>query len=282
MIRYFFALLLALGCLACQKPEPSAPRPSTAQPNVHILPQPLPMAGLNRSRTIRLYLPDNYHTSEERYPVLYMHDGQNLFDDSTSYAGEWKVDETLHALAEAEKRHLIVVGVDNGQDKRMNELSPWPNEDFGVAEGDAYLEFIVKQVKPLIDSTYRTLPGREHTAIMGSSMGGLISHYAIHQYPEVFSKAGIFSPSYWFAEEVYAFAKDHPLPPDARLFMLVGRKEDGGGMVADAQRMYDHLRASGHPQQNLVLTVDDEGAHNEAFWAAHLRSAVTWLFAPQE
>jgi alpha-glucosidase len=279
MNNYFAACLLALATVACKKQEPATPRPSTAQANVHILAQPLPMQGLQRSRTLRVYLPPDYHHTEEHYPVMYMHDGQNLFDDSTSYAGEWKVDETLNALAVAGKLHLIVVGVDNGQDKRMNELSPWPNPDFGAAEGREYMAFIVNQVKPLIDSTYRTLPGRAHTAIMGSSMGGLISHYAIHQYPHVFSKAGIFSPSYWFAEEVYAFVQSNPLPADARLWILVGRKEDSGAMVKDAQRMYDHLLALGLPQPNVVFTIDDEGMHNEAFWARHLPQAVAWLFA---
>jgi alpha-glucosidase len=208
-----------------------------------------------------------------------MHDAQNLFDDSTSYAGEWKVDETLNALAAAEKFNLIVVGIDNGQDKRMNELSPWTNDEFGAAEGREYMEFIVKQVKPLIDSSYRTLPDREHTAIMGSSMGGLISHYAIHQYPDVFSMAGIFSPSYWYAEEVYSFVKNNPLPKDARLFMLVGRKEGDGDMVRDAQKMHDHLISLGFPQENLTLIIDEQGEHNEAFWAQHLNEAIKWMFA---
>ena len=282
MMNRFLAIILSIGLLACKNQEQTTtPRPSTAQANVLIMDKPIPMNGLNRSRTIRIYLPENYSNTQDRYPVMYMHDAQNLFDDSTSYAGEWKVDESLNALATATNFNMIVVGIDNGLEKRMNELSPWSNKDFGNAEGAEYMAFIVKQVKPLIDSTYRTLPAREHTAIMGSSMGGLISHYAINQYPQVFSKAGIFSPSYWFADDVYSFVEKNPTPPDTRLFILIGRKEDDGGMVAGAQKMYDHLLTLGHPKENLTFIIDDEGEHNEAFWSRHLQDAVTWLFTIQ-
>jgi alpha-glucosidase len=90
--------------------------------------------------------------------------------------------------------------------------------------------------------------------------------------------AGIFSPSYWFADEVFEFVKTNPVPKDARLFLLIGRKEDGGGMVAGAEKMYDHLLALGHPHENLTFILDEEGEHNEAFWSRHFQEAVEWLF----
>ena len=206
-----------------------------------------------------------------------MHDGQNLFDDSTSYEGEWGVDEVLNQHSKSPAFEMVVVGIDNGHEKRMNELSPWENEKYGEAEGDKYMAFIINQIKPFIDSTYRTLPNRENTAIMGSSMGGLVSHYAICEYPEVFSKAGILSPSYWYSDEVYEYVRKHPIPEDSRLFLAVGEKE--GDMVDASQKMYDYILQTGHPKKNVVLLIHPDGDHNEASWGKQFAPALKWLFA---
>ena len=250
--------------------------PSSAQPNVTVLEQKFTINGLNRERQIRIYLPEDYNKSEELYPVLYMHDGQNLFDDSTSYVGEWGVDENLNQLAKESGLKLIVVGIDNGGEKRMNELSPWENAKYGAAEGEAYMEFIVKQIKPFIDSTYRTLDDRDNTAIMGSSMGGLISHYAIYNYPEVFGKAVIFSPSYWFSDDVYSFTESDPVPHSARIWLEIGKKE--GNAVDDVEKMYSHILSTGHPAENLHMVIDPEGEHNESSWRRQFTPAIIWLF----
>jgi predicted alpha/beta superfamily hydrolase len=207
-----------------------------------------------------------------------MHDGQNLFDDATSYVGEWGVDEALDELALTHGLRIIVVGIDNGGEKRMNELSPWPNARFGAAEGTQYMEFVVKTVKPYIDANLRTRAGREDTAIMGSSMGGLISHYAIHAYPEVFGKAGIFSPSYWYAKDVFEFTKTHPLPAGSRSYLLMGGKE-GAEATGDLLKMADLMRASGVNDAALESLVVPAGEHNEKFWRAEFPKAVLWLFA---
>ena len=263
----------------------AADKPSTAGPNVHVLAPPLSIPGLDRQRTLRVYLPPSYATSNRRYPVLYMHDGQNLFDAATSYAGEWGIDENLDALARSDAFEIIVVGIDNGAEKRMNELSPWPNARFGKAEGEQYTAFLVNTVKPYIDGRYRTQPDREHTGIMGSSMGGLISHFAIHRYPETFGKAGIFSPSYWYASEVYGFTESHPLPAGARLYLLAGGKE-GAQTADDMKRMVALMRGKGRKDGNngdgkglaIQSGVVEGGEHNEAFWRAEFPKAVRWLF----
>ena len=279
LTKNILIFIISVTFMACGNADQDAgqdQRPSTAQSNVTVLEQKFIIKGLNRERLIRIYLPEDYTTSEEAYPVLYMHDGQNLFDDSTSYVGEWGVDESLNQLAKETGLKLIVVGIDNGQEKRMNELSPWENDKFGEAEGAEYMDFIVKQVKPFIDSTYRTLSNRNNTAIMGSSMGGLISHYAIYNYPDVFSKAGIFSPSYWFSEDVFTFTANNPVPEDSRLWLVIGRKE--GNAVDDVEKMYTHILATGHPGNNLQITIDPEGEHNEPSWRKQFVPAITWLF----
>ncbi len=278
-LPFLLATLLG-GCTTAAHTPAATPKASTALPGVSLLGAPLEMPGLGRQRQLRLYLPPGYATSGKRYPVLYMHDGQNLFDVATAYAGEWKVDETLDALAKEGKLELIVVGIDNGQEKRMTELNAWDNAKMGKGEGKEYTDFIVKTVKPMIDTQYRTLPGREHTAVMGSSMGGLASHYALVQYPEVFSKAGVFSPAYWTAQPSFDFVASKPVPKDARVFLLMGGKE-GRQMNADVKRMAEAVQKTGHPATNTVLKLVPEAEHNEAFWAGELREALLWMFAPE-
>ena len=251
-------------------------RLSTAGPTVQVLAPPLAMPGLERTRTLRIYLPPSYATSDRRYPVIYMHDGQNLFDDATSFAGEWGVDETMDALARTQGFEAIVVGIDNGGDKRMNELNAWPHPEFGAAEGAQYLGFLVDVVKPHIDQHYRTEPGRNSTAIMGSSMGGLASHYAIHARPDVFGMAGVLSPSYWAAPLLDDEARATPLPADARMYLYAGSKE-GAATTGDARRMHEQLAATSAPE-NLSLRIVELAEHNEAAWRAEFPRAVGWLF----
>ena len=277
-MRLCFLPLLLAASLASAADTPAPPKASTALPGVSLLPELVEIPGLQRKRQIRMYLPPGYATSGKRYPVLYMHDAQNLFDDATAFAGEWKVDETLDALSKEGKLELIVVGIDNGGDKRITELNAWDNARFGAAEGKQYTDFIVGTLKPAIDAKYRTLPDRAHTAIMGSSMGGLASHYAIAQYPQVFSKAGVFSPAYWTAAPSFDFMAQHPLPKDARVYLLMGEKE-GDSMVPDVQRMAQVVEKSGHPKANAVLKIVPEQKHNEAFWSGELREALLWMFA---
>ena len=268
------ALIVLLGLAACGD---KAPPPSSATASVEILP-PLKMTQLNRERVIRVYLPPDYARSDRQYPVVYMHDGQNLFDDATSYSGEWGIDESLDELAATSDLALIVVGIDNGGENRMNELSPWPNADVGDAEGEGYMDFIVNQLKPVIDQTYRTLGDRKNTAILGSSMGGLISHYAITHYPNIFSKAGIFSPSYWFSPEVYDDTRERPPTDDSRLYLMIGERE-GEESVDNLLTMEKELLELGHPPNNLHTEVVPDGEHHETLWRAHFAGAITWLFA---
>ena len=273
LLPIIIAIFVVTSCLSRHE---NSQRVSTAAANVSIVDHEFIIPNLDRQRTVRLYLPPDYDTSQETYPVIYAHDGQNLFDDTTSYVGEWGLDESLNQIAEATGFKAIVVGIDNGQEKRMNELSPWTNQKFGPAEGEEYMRFIIEVVKPYIDSNYRSRQEREHTAIMGSSMGGLISHYAIYRFPDVFSKAIIFSPSYWYADEVWGYTKDNPLPHDARLWLEIGAKE--GNAVSNTNKMYDVILATGHPQKAIHKQVDPEGEHNEVSWRHQFGPAVKWLF----
>jgi predicted alpha/beta superfamily hydrolase len=267
-------MMLAFTASSTSHAETKIP---TAAANVQVL-EPLAIPGLNRNRIVRLYLPPGYEQTKRRYPVIYMHDGQNLFDTATAYAGEWGVDETLNALAASNKLEMIVVGIDNGQQKRLNELSPWTNTRFGDAEGKEYVQFIVDTLKPMIDRQYRTLRDRNNTAIMGSSMGGFISHYAIHEYPKTFGKAGIFSPSYWYSENVFEHTKKKRLPKSAKLYLMMGGNE-GDEALADLNKMTMLLREQKYSASTLHSGVVSEGEHNEKLWRDEFPKAILWLFA---
>jgi predicted alpha/beta superfamily hydrolase len=273
MIRWALLLACALFSIGAQAAE------STAQPNVLVLSPPLAMPGLDRSRTLRLYLPTRYAEAgnARRYPVIYMHDGQNLFDAATAYAGEWNVDETLNALARATGFEAIVVGIDNGGDMRMTELSPIPNRYVGEAEGKAYLAFVVDIVKPMIDSRYRTLPDRDHTAIIGSSMGGLISHAALLWHPGVFGRAGLFSTAYESADGFLDSVSPERMAPGTRVYLYAGGAESKQ-MVPETRRAAEAF-ARQLPGDDIALSIVPGNGHNEAAWRAEFERAVRWLFA---
>ena len=146
---------------------------------------------LKTKRRVWIYLPSEYENSQKHYPVLYMHDGQSLFDDSLSYDGSWHVDKKTTGI--------IIVAVDNAGKNRMREYNPW--EDMG-GRGLLYADFIVHTLKPYIDNNFRTMPQREHTGIIGSSMGAYISTYIALKNQDVFSKIGLLSPVYWLYTEL--------------------------------------------------------------------------------
>jgi predicted alpha/beta superfamily hydrolase len=227
---------------------------------------------LHGQKKIWLYLPKDYATSNSKYPVLYMHDAQNLFDAKTSYVGEWNVDETLDSL----NAKVIVVGIEHGNDKRMDELTPYKNEKYGGGKADAYLDFVVQTLKPEIDKKYRTKTDAKNTMIMGSSLGGLVSFYAVLKYPGVFGKAGIFSPSFWFASAIYDLAQQTP-KINADLYFLCGDAEDEN-MVADMKRMSAIvLQKNGDCKKCVSETVIKGGKHNEKMWRENFAKAYLWL-----
>ncbi len=251
----------------------------TANAQVSIIDDNFYIPQLDRYRRIWLYLPPDYGSNSSKYyPVLYMHDGQNLFDAAYSYAGEWGVDEMLSLLALDQADYsCIVVGIDNGGALRLNEYSPWQNPTYGGGDGDEYISFIVNTLKPFIDEHYRTLSEREHTGIMGSSMGGLISLYAALEYPEVFGRAGIFSPSLWFSDEIFTFAQTHPHESQMKIDFMCGDQESGT-MVPLMQDMYNLLLTNGFSTEELQYEVVAGGQHNETLWHNEFSETYQWLF----
>lgn len=253
---------------------------STAAGNVAILDDDFNIPQLNRKRRIWIYLPPDYQTSAKRYPVLYMHDGQNLFDAKTTAFGvEWGVDESLNTLHQQGDYGCIVIGIDNS-DQRLNEYSPWVNPQYGGGQGDEYVDFIVKTLKPYVDANYRTLTERQATGIMGSSMGGLISMYAFSERQDVFSKAGIFSPAFWFKRDsINRYVATHTKKGNARVYFLAGANESSSVNVAqDAQQVANSMTAAGFTASEKTIKVAQDGEHSEWFWAREFPDAYKWLF----
>ena len=240
-------------------------------------------------REIVVYLPPSLAAAKagaRRYPVLYFHDGQNVFDDRASFAGEWHADETLEQLA-GEGIEAIAVAVANDGNARMDEYNPWrsatnwkgePGRIVG-GKGDAYLDWLVGSVKPLIDRSFPTLAEREATGIVGSSMGGLISLYALFVQRAVFGLAGVMSPSVrWNDFAVVRLIEEAPLPP-TRIHLDMGGRE-WRGMVPDARRVRDALLARGWQLGRDLHYVEEPYArHNEGAWARRLPDALRFLLA---
>ncbi len=250
---------------------------STAESNVRILTDSFYMASLDRYRRVWLYLPPDYDQTTQAYPVLYMHDGQNVFDASTSFAGEWQVDETLNNLHAAGDRGIIVVAIDNGQTLRSREYSAWPNARYGGGEGADYIDFIVEELKPYIDANYRTLPDRQHTGIMGSSLGGLISLFAGIEHQEVFGKVGALSPAYWFNPEAFEHVANTGKEAEMRIYQIAGTQE-GAQYVEEMFEMDDQLEAAGFDSEEVRTLEHADGQHSEWYWAREFAAAYEWLF----
>lgn len=260
---------------------PATPKKSTASKNVQIIDTAFLIPKLKRTRRVWIYLPECYNSCSKRFPVIYMQDGQNVFDDATSYSGEWGVDEYLDSLG-IDANECIVVAVDNGGIRRLNEYCPY---DFNLSgpgtpntsnkgEGNAYVDFIVKTLKPFIDKNYRTAKNKANTAIAGSSMGGLISLYALLKYPGIFGAAAVFSPAFWVAPKIFDDIKAKGKKVNSKIYFFAGKRE-GERMVPDMLRAYEAMSKVSKSKMQAVIR--DDGKHNEATWRKEFPLFYKWI-----
>jgi pullulanase len=235
-----------------------------------------------------IYLPPGYEKSDERYPVLYMHDGQNLFDETTSFAGEWEVDETLQRLIPAgEVPPIIVVGIENAQLGRCSEYTPWPGRGSSCEGGgaDAYLAAMRDVLIPRIDSRYRTRTGPANTALCGSSLGGLISAYAGYAMPEVFGRVAAVSPAYqWDNGKMLEFAREKGRPDLHKFYQDMGTQEAVfSNRIPNYLDLFQMMReiavSQGFVEGKDFLSIVGEGQkHHESDWARRFPGIVKFLF----
>ncbi|MCX6113541.1 MAG: alpha/beta hydrolase-fold protein [Proteobacteria bacterium] len=236
---------------------------------------------LSTKRRIWIYLPPDYEGSQKRYPVLYMHDGQNLFEDRTSYAGSWHIGSTLDELFKNKKIDgVIIVAVDNAGKNRMCEYNPW--EEIG-GKGTLYADFIVNTLKPYIDNSFRTKPQREFTGVMGSSMGAYISAYIALKNQNIFSKIGLLSPAFWlYKDQLGLFFEQVLIIKPIKIYLSVGTKEGeeerAKQYLEETQFVYNFLLNKTGDKNNIRLDIIQGGIHSESEWSEVFREAFTWLF----
>ncbi len=237
---------------------------------------------LDNKRSVIVYLPPGYDNSKETYPVLYMQDGQNIFDRATGFAGqEWEVDENAEKLINNGMIHpVIIVGIYNLGLERMNEYSPWKDPKYKMGgKGDEYVDFMCNTLKPFIDKTLRTKSDRKNTFVGGSSMGGLISHYALLKRPDVFFGAAVMSPSFHYAgRKIFKYTRDNMPDADVRFYHDVGTCETGDperdrAFVEQVKDMSDMLKNSSETR----LVIGEGHNHSEAAWKDRMPEVLKYL-----
>ena len=233
---------------------------------------------LGVKRDIMVCLPPSYETSALYYPVLYMHDGQNLFDRGTSYAGEWRVDDVV-ATAARDGFETIVVGVPNARERRIDEYSAFRDRRLGGGHGEGYVAWIADVLKPLIDGAFRTRRERAATGMAGSSMGGLISLWAFFARTDVFGFTAALSPALWFARRAFFSWLERQPTVQGQLYIDAGT-EEGPLVLADVARLRDVLVERGYRlSRDLRCVLETGGRHDEASWGRRLPGALRFMLA---
>jgi predicted alpha/beta superfamily hydrolase len=229
-------------------------------------------------RDIDVFLPASYSRTRRRYPVVYMQDGQNLADPHRAFAGTWHLQAAMTDLADR-GLEAIVVGVPNMGESRIREYTPFVDARMGGGDADAYLAYMERTVKPLVDRRFRTRPEREATGVFGSSLGALISLYAFFRAPETFGFVGAMSPSIWFANRAILSYVENDGAPTGRLYIDVGTDE-GAHTLRDTRHLASILERKGYGANRLRFVEDQGGRHSEADWARRLVPALEFLLRP--
>lgn len=237
---------------------------------------------LEHDRDVLVWLPPGYERSDERYPVLYMHDGQNLFEPETAFnPGEhWRVGETATELIESGHiEPLIIVGIYNTGEARVEEYTPTGDRKLGGGHADDYGRMIIEGLKPLIDRTYRTLTDAEHTGVAGSSLGGLVSLHLGFTHPHVFTKIAALSPSVWWDRKaILKTIREARSKPKLRLWVDMGTAEGRRGLD-DARLLKAALVGLGFAENVDLHYAEYEGAtHSEQAWSERVGPMLEWLF----
>jgi predicted alpha/beta superfamily hydrolase len=227
---------------------------------------------LGRDKTIWVYLPYNYAQSGKHYPVIYMHDGQHVFNRSEVPKHDWFIEDKLNVL----HGEAIIVGIEHGgSTHRIDELTPYKNEQHGGGHAHDYLDFLINELKPHIDSHYNTLTDAPNTTIFGSSVGGLVSFYAWLKFPDVYGNAGVFSPSFWYSGEIFDFMKSLEAV-SGRIYLMAGDHESKD-MLPDLERMEQLILERVASPSQVYKKIVHGGHHNEKLWRHEFTDAYKWL-----
>ncbi|HEX6083668.1 MAG TPA: alpha/beta hydrolase-fold protein [Thermoanaerobaculia bacterium] len=239
---------------------------------------------LGNQRQVTVYLPAGYDERDDRrYPVLYLHDGQNLFDAERAYVpgNHWRVQDAAdQAIGERTVAPIIIVGIDHAGPARIDEYTPVRDRKHsGGGRAADYARFLIEELKPAIDARYRTLTDAENTGVGGSSLGGLISLYLALHHRDVFGRAAVMSPSVWWSERAILEDTEAYDAPPPRMWLDIGGRE-GTEALQDARTLRDRIAAKGWNQETFRFFEDRRGDHSERAWARRIRQALEFLFPP--
>jgi predicted alpha/beta superfamily hydrolase len=251
--------------------------PRKYYPEIEIVEENYHIPQLNRTRRVAVMLPHNYHETDRSYPVLYLHDGQNLFDEYAPY-GNWGVDKTMERLSAEGLGDVIIVAIDHGGVLRIQEYLPYSTPRYTEAEGSLYLEWMMHDLKPMIDKKYRVKSDRKSTGIGGSSLGGLISLYAGFKYPEIFGNMMIFSPSLWISDEIYRMAQSYKPVEQTDIYLYAGGMESANhyGQVLRLHQILETKRSK--EDFDIIFYHNPVGQHKEIHWGEQFPLALKWLY----
>ncbi|MBK8699930.1 MAG: alpha/beta hydrolase [Saprospiraceae bacterium] len=247
------------------------------KPIIKVIDEDYVIPHLNSRRRVAAILPHDYEYSNKHYPVLYLHDGQNLFDEQAPF-GNWGVDKKLTLLAE-QGIEVIVIAIDHGGKERIAEYLPYDSPKFTEKKGELYIQFMMEDLKPYVDRNFRVKTEREYTGIGGSSMGGLISLYAGFHYSEVFGNMMIFSPSIWISEQVFNHAALFSPKGDTKIYLYSGGQESHSLKPAmDFLGSILKSRKNAHSMLDIMESHNPIGTHQEYYWGQEFPKALTWLY----
>jgi predicted alpha/beta superfamily hydrolase len=245
-------------------------------PQVLLISDEFEIPQLNRTRKIWALLPHDYDTSKESYPVMYLQDAQNLFNEDAEY-GNWEIDKKLAVMSEYKIGKIIIIAIEHAEEDRINEYNVGRTV-LGKGQGKKYIRFVTKTLKPFVDTNFRTKKDRANTGIGGSSMGGLISIFSGLRYPKVFGKLMIFSPSLWVKPDM-KIKVDEEDTEDTKIYLYAGGDESDT-MIEHVKNFKDRAIASEFikDKMKIKLSINTEGKHNETYWSDEFPKAIEWLF----
>lgn len=246
-------------------------------PQVKLISEEFEIPQLNKTRRVWALLPHDYDNSQERYPVMYLQDAQNLFNENAKY-GNWEIDKKLAVMSEYKIGKIIIIAVEHAEQDRIKEYNVGKTV-LGVGQGKKYIRFITDTLKPFVDKTFRTLPERESTGIGGSSMGGLVSIFSGLMYPEVYGKLMIFSPSLWVIPKMDFTNPDYEEPSDTKIYLYAGG-EESATMIDHVKRFKKKMIENEFvsSKMKIKLSINMQGKHNETYWSDEFPKAIEWLF----
>ncbi|SHG76665.1 Predicted hydrolase of the alpha/beta superfamily [Flavobacterium fluvii] len=245
-------------------------------PQVQLISDEFEIPQLNKTRKVWALLPHDYDKSDERYPVMYLQDAQNLFNEAAEH-GNWEIDKKLAVMSEYKIGKIIIIGIEHAEEDRVKEYNVGETV-LGNGQGEKYICFVTETLKPFVDKNYRTKKEREFTGIGGSSMGGLISFFSGLRYPEVYGKLMVFSPSLWVVPNL-KIDSDLTNTDDTKIYLYAGGAESDT-MIEEVKSLKDDIISSEFVKDKMKinLSINMLGKHNETYWSDEFPKAIEWLF----